>query len=275
MNSNSNIPTESGERGGKVAVGLVAAGLVLTVWLAMKPDQMSADNYQATHPDNNQTAHEPKERSLTARKTFDQPSANKTDTTHPDARRAADEPKWRSLFNGKTLDGWAITDFGGQGDVLVDDGNLVLEMGSDLTGVTATQDIPRGSYEVRLEAMRAAGSDFFCGLTFPVGKAPCTLIIGGWGGGVCGLSSIDGMDASENEVHTYREFETNRWYGIRLRVTKQKIEAWIDDEQIVDFEHTGRKLSIRSEVDLSVPFGFASWQTTAVLKDIQLLEIVD
>ena len=55
-------------------------------------------------------------------------------------------------------------------------------------------------YEVTLEAMRVDGNDFFCGMTFPAGKDPCTLIVGGWGGTVVGLSSINGMDASENET---------------------------------------------------------------------------
>ena len=36
-------------------------------------------------------------------------------------------------------------------------------------------------YELRLEAKRVEGGDFFCGLTFPVGKEYCTLILGGWG----------------------------------------------------------------------------------------------
>jgi hypothetical protein len=143
-------------------------------------------------------------------------------------------------------------------------------MGTDLTGITATRKVPRSNYEVSLEAMRVLGSDFFCGLTFPVRESPCTLIVGGWGGGVCGLSSIDGQDAAENEVISYREFEMNRWYRIRLRVTDQKIEAWIDDEQIIDFKTEGRRISIRSEVELSKPFGITSWQTTAALRDIRI-----
>ena len=43
------------------------------------------------------------------------------------------------------------------------------------------------------------------------------------------------MDAAENEVITYREFEKERWYSVRLRVTDHTIEAWVDDEQIVAF----------------------------------------
>jgi len=73
------------------------------------------------------------------------------------------------LFDGKTLGRWKITDFGGQGDVYVKDGSIFLEMGNDMTGVTWTGPLVRMNYEITLEAMRVAGSDFFCGLTFPRG----------------------------------------------------------------------------------------------------------
>ena len=79
-----------------------------------------------------------------------------------------------------------------------------------------------------LTPRRIEGNDFFCGMTFPAGKDPCTLIIGGWGGTTVGLSSIDGLDASDNSTRTLMQFEKNRWYHIRLAVTDTKIEAWID-----------------------------------------------
>jgi len=123
--------------------------------------------------------------------------------------------------------------------------------------------------------MRVEGNDFFCGMTFPVGKVPCTLIVGGWGGTVVGLSSIDGKDASENETTRYMKFDSDRWYKIKLRVTEEKIEAWIDDELIVNFTIDGKRLSIRPEVELSKPFGIASWQTTAALRNIRVRRITE
>ena len=130
--------------------------------------------------------------------------------------------EWTSLFDGRTLNGWKVTQFGGEGSVEVKDGVLWLGVGNDLTGVTIDRPIPRTNYEVTLEAKRVEGSDFFCGLTFPVKNDPCSLILGGWGGGVCGLSSIDGNDASENDTTKYRKFEKGRWYSVRLRVTDQQ-----------------------------------------------------
>ena len=174
------------------------------------------------------------------------------------------------LFDGKTLDGWEITDFGTQGPVSVSGGKIILGMGDGCSGITWKRDFPTVDYEVTLEAMRVDGHDFFCGMTFPVGKSPCTLIVGGWGGMVVGLSSIDGMDASENETMTLKQFENDRWYRIRLRVTAETIQAWIDNEIVVDFTIGDSFLSIRPEVELSKPFGIASWRTTAAIKNIRI-----
>lgn len=186
----------------------------------------------------------------------------------------AEKLEWKPLFDGKTLNGWKATQFGGQGEIEAEDGALVLNTGVDLTGVTWTGGpLPKRNYELRLEARRVDGSDFFCGITFPVGDDPCSLILGGWGGGVVGLSSINHFDASENETTQYVTFEKDRWYAIRLRVTDAKIEAWLDDEQIVDLETEGKKISIRPEVELSRPLGFATWQTTGELRNIRIASI--
>jgi len=178
---------------------------------------------------------------------------------------------WKSLFDGKTLAGWMPTDFAGRGEVKVKEGKIILESGS-MTGITWTNAdaLPRMNYEMSLEAMRVEGSDFFCGLTFPVGKDPCSLIVGGWGGGVVGLSSIDSQDAANNETTRYMNFQTGRWYHIRLRVSETKIEAWIDADKVVDLTTTDRTISIRLEVEESKPLGIATWATAAALRNLQL-----
>ncbi len=177
------------------------------------------------------------------------------------------------LFNGNNLDGWEITNFGPQGPVYVSGGEIILVMGDGCTGITWKNEFPKINYKVTLEAKRVAGNDFFCGMTFPVNNDPCSLIIGGWGGTVVGLSSINKMDASENETTTLREVETNHWYKICLIVKKDTIKALIDDEVVVDFAIGNKSLSIRPEVELSKPFGIASWKTTAALRNIRVEKI--
>ena len=184
------------------------------------------------------------------------------------------EPKDSTyLFNGMTLDGWEITNFGPQGPVYVSGDKLVLGMGDGCTGITWKGEFPESDYEVTLEAMRIEGNDFFCGMTFPAGKDPCTLVVGGWGGTVVGLSSINGYDASENETTFLMEFTRNTWYEIRLTVTAESIKAWIDSTQVVDFIIGDKRLSVRPEVELSRPFGITSWRTTAAVRNLRMTSI--
>ncbi len=187
----------------------------------------------------------------------------------------AQEPTWKSLFDGRSLAGWKKTAFGGEADVEVKESRIVMAAGSPMTGITWTGDFPKIEYEIALEAMRVDGSDFFCGLTFPVGDSPCSFIVGGWGGGVVGLSSIDGSDASENETTKYQEFESGRWHAVRVRVTKEKIEAWLDKTQMVDLETKDRRMSIRPEVELSRPLGISCYATKAALRDIKVRRLAD
>lgn len=175
-----------------------------------------------------------------------------------------------SMFDGSTLDGWEITQFGTQGPVYVSGGKIVLNYGDGCTGITWNGDFPKIDYQVTLEAQKTSGNDFFCGMTFPVNDDFCSLIVGGWGGPVVGLSNIDGNDASNNATKILKRFDKNTWYSVRLKVTTQSIEAWIDDEKLVDFAYEGHNLSIRPEVGLSKPFGICTWNTTAELRNIRL-----
>jgi len=188
---------------------------------------------------------------------------------------ASEQPKedpyaWKDLFDGKTLKGWKVPNFGGQGEVKVKDGMIIMETGNMMTGITYTGEVPRENYELYLEGMRIEGSDFFCTTTFPVGKDPCTLVVGGWGGTVVGLSNVDFYDASDNPTTTFMDFKDNRWYKVRLRVSSAKIEAWIDDQQVVNQVREGHKFDIRFEVELCQPLGIATWCTTGAVRNIRI-----
>jgi len=176
----------------------------------------------------------------------------------------------KSLFDGETLTNWEITNFGPQGEVYVSDGEIVLGMGDGCTGITWKESFPKVNYELTLEAKRIMGIDFFCGLTFPVNDDFCSFIVGGWAGAVVGLSTIDGLDASENETTKLKRFDKDEWYKITIKVTSAKIETWINNEKMVDLRYEGRKIGIRPEVELSCPFGVATWKTTGAVRNIYL-----
>ena len=114
----------------------------------------------------------------------------------PRRGKPADASKGESLFDGKTLKGWKAPEFGGQGKVEVKDGAIVMERGESMTGISCTGKVPTVDYELTLEGKRVDGVDFFATTTFPVGKSHCSLVVGGWGGPVVGLSSIDYYDAA-------------------------------------------------------------------------------
>ncbi len=187
------------------------------------------------------------------------------------AAAAPAEEAWQSLFDGKSLGQWKSTEFGGEGHVTVANGQINLEAGADLTGITWTGGpLPKMNYEISLEAVKTGGSDFFCGLTFPVANSFCSLILGGWGGGIVGLSSLDGHDASDNETTQVLDFPENRWYKVRVRVLPTKIQAWLDDKNIIDEDTSEHSIDIRMEVELSKPLGIATWKTSAALRNIKI-----
>jgi hypothetical protein len=187
---------------------------------------------------------------------------------------AASSAAWQPLFDGKTLTNWKPAKFSAEGAVKVEDGHIVLDTGRSMTGVTwAGPALPTTNYEIALQAMRVEGSDFFAGVTFPVDDTYCSLILGGWGGSVVGLSSINGMDASENDTSQSVEFQNGRWYSARIRVTPAKIEAWLDDKPIISQDLKDNKIDIRLEMETSKPFGIASWKTKAALRDIRMRKL--
>jgi Domain of Unknown Function (DUF1080) len=183
-----------------------------------------------------------------------------------------------ALFDGATLAGWKQSAFDTQREVKVDrafpGGPAIIIPKTDyLCGLTWADaaKLPRTNYEISLEAMRVEGGDFFCGLTFPVGAEACTFVVGGWSGMVVGLSNIDDMDASENETSQGLEFKSDRWYRIRVRVTPEKIEAWIDDRKMVDVDTAGKKISLRpGDIEQSLPLGLATYQTKAAIRGLAL-----
>ena len=180
------------------------------------------------------------------------------------------------LFDGKSLDNWQKTDFAGKGEIFIDEnGSLVLEMGAELSGLHwKGEDLPTSNYEISLQAMRTMGSDFFCGLTFPYKETHATLILGGWGGSLIGISSLDDFDASENETGDAYIFEDNQWYDVRLKVTDSEFTVWIDGKSVIDCEVEGRRVGMRhGEIEMSVPLGVCTFATTGVLKNIKLRKI--
>lgn len=191
-------------------------------------------------------------------------------------KAAAETPsKERLLFDGKSLADWETVDIGGSGQVELEGGVMIINQGDSLSGVVykKPQDLPVTNYEISLLAKRLQGVDFFCALTFPVGdlKKCATLICGGWGGSVTGISSIDDVDASNNATGSYQKYEDDKWYAVRLRVTPENLSVWIDDKQVVDQDIKGRKVSLRpGPIESYAPLAISTYNTTGAIKAVRL-----
>ena len=107
----------------------------------------------------------------------------------------------------------------------------------------------------------------------------CTLINGGWGGSLTGLSSVDGYDASENQTSRSYDYRGHTWYRFRIRVMDNAIQVWItpqdkggnweEEQSVIKLETEDRELSTRFEVDKYKPLGFCTWVTEGQLRKIE------
>ena len=175
------------------------------------------------------------------------------------------------LFNGRNLSGWEVLAdgyFDAAGKVHVADGAIVLEAGEDLTGIRWTGRMLRDNFCISLRARRVAGEDFFCGMSFPVRDGYVSLILGGWGGTVVGLSNVDHMAAVENNTTRIIEFKLKRWYDVDVSVGRGHIRVYLDGKEIIDQEIDGHAFEVWPQMEPPRPLGFTTWQTKGQIRDI-------
>lgn len=197
-----------------------------------------------------------------------------------DAKTAAEAPKEIVLFNGKSLDDWESVDIGGSGVVELEGGLMIINQGESVSGAIYKKaaTLPTTNYEITLEAKRLQGVDFFVGLTFPVGdlKTCATLVCGGWGGSVTGISSINNLDDSENNTSSYQRYKDDQWYAVKLRVTPKNLSAWVDDKQVIDEDIEGKKVSVRpGPIENYLPLSLTTFNTTAAIRNIKLTPVTE
>lgn len=195
-----------------------------------------------------------------------------------DAKPAAEEPKEVVLFDGKSISDWESVDVGGSGTVELAGGQMIINQGENVSGAIYKKAaaLPMTNYEITLEAKRLQGVDFFVGLTFPVGdvKHCATLVCGGWGGSVTGISSIDNLDASENNTSSYQKYKDDQWYAVKLRVTPENLSVWIDDKQVINEDIKDKKVGVRpGPIESYLPLSLTTFNTTAAIRKMKLTPI--
>ena len=185
--------------------------------------------------------------------------------------KPADEVKWVSLFNGKDLTGWKVPQFGGEGEVTVENGEMRITMGAMISGIcyAGEKPFPKENFEIEVEAKRTMGSDFFATITFPIGDSYASFVTGGWGGNLFGVSCVNDQDASENQYMTLQSVKSNQWYKVRVRVSKDRVQCFFNDKMLADIPREGNRFRTRMEVDLSQPMGITNYCCESVIRSIR------
>lgn len=187
--------------------------------------------------------------------------------------------KWELLSPAESVH-WKQAEMPDSGKAEVRDGEAIVEAGGPMTGLRyegwLSGSLPVTDYLITCEAMRAEGADFFAAITFPVRRIDtcATLIVGGWGGGLVGISSIDGEDASNNSTRSEQRFENGRWYRLKIEVHDEELKTWIDDRLVINTSIKARTISLRpGYIETCAPFGLATYQTTGRVRKLEVAEL--
>lgn len=184
-------------------------------------------------------------------------------------------PNW-DLLDAQNAAQWQQAGIPDEGKIDLTNGELTLHAGEPMTGARWdgwTKSMPETNYTIEYEAMKLEGDDIFGMVTFPVGshQSHATFVLGGWGGTVTGISSIDFQDANENQTRAEQRFEKGRWYQVKVEVREDEIKVWINDRLVANTYIKGRKVTLRPGfVDHCIPFGFATYGTTGKVRFVKV-----
>lgn len=187
--------------------------------------------------------------------------------------------EWR-LLEAPLLQHWQSAGIEGEGSIAIAANEITLGPGQPMTGVkfTAWSDLklPLIDYAIEFEAMRVDGQDIFAGITLPIRSIDtcATLVVGGWGGGLVGISSIDGLNANENSTRGEHRFVNGQWYRFRLEVREDQLQGWLDERLVINASIKGRSISLRpGQIEQCVPFGVATYLTSGKVRGLVVSEL--
>jgi hypothetical protein len=188
---------------------------------------------------------------------------------------------WVPLFDGETLANWTTVKLWknkgwkgpGEGNrAYVDGGRVVLEAGASMIGLAwSGGDLPVTDYEVSYETLAVGARP--AGLLFPVGTTHCLLLLGHWDGSVVGFSMVDGHWALGNLTRAQMHFEDDTWYRVRVRVTAEKIQAWIDGELIVVLSRDGHAIALAGGRGPLRPLGVEAQAKGGSVRNVRLRRV--
>jgi hypothetical protein len=84
-----------------------------------------------------------------------------------------------------------------------------------------------------------------------------------------GLSNIDYMSAVENSTTQRVEFETGRWYSIRVRVAEGHVRVFLDEEKIIDHAVEGHRFEVWPQQEDARPLGITTYCTKGEFRNFR------
>jgi hypothetical protein len=192
----------------------------------------------------------------------------------PQAQQSNKVDEGDLLKNG--LAGWTVytgNEFQKPGKVEFRNDTLSISAGDPYGGVSLASDFMKDHYEVSLQARRTGGNDIFCGILFPVGKDYCSMVLGGWGNSLSGLSMINGLFASENETAYPESFTNHVWVDVTLRVSPDAIRVFTGTNEIISQEREDRLIEPYPGLEVFEPFGFFTYETDAEIRRVRVREL--
>jgi hypothetical protein len=182
-----------------------------------------------------------------------------------------------NLLDESLQSSWQEAGIPDEGTLELTDKVLTLPPGLPMTGCKFpawnTLGMPGTNYGIEYEAMRVEGEDIFGMCTFPVSShsSHATFVIGGWGGVLTGISSIDFKDASENSTRAEQKFANGMWHHVRIEVRPEDLRAWVNGRPVVNVSIKGRQVGLRpGYIDHCLPFGFATWNTEGRIRGVKI-----
>jgi formylglycine-generating enzyme required for sulfatase activity len=175
-----------------------------------------------------------------------------------------------ALFDGKSLRGWRVVGKG-QCPAIAEEGQVLIRSEQGQCGVVWQGAFPTSNYEVALEAMRVAGPWDFCDLVFPIGGqfASWDFGVGESGKGIS-FNQVDGGCIPVDEAARIMDFQNGRWYKIRIRVTDERVEGWLDEKRKFDVPRAGTLFAALYPRAPLKPFGIGTWYTKGAVRNLQL-----
>lgn len=183
--------------------------------------------------------------------------------------------QWRSIFDGEQLGRWIpitridATDLADPvpGEVEIDGRQIVLNTGDPLTGVSWFGPMPTKDFEITVEAKIDDAE--LISVAFPVGTERAAIQLDA-DNRKAGLYHIDGTGLHDDPMAAIFDGSVAGWHQLRIRVTEQRVQTWLNGQSIADQERTGSSFGAPEGFSPMHPLSMVASNGSASLRNIRI-----